>query len=411
MGHICTCINKALDLNSCNLSQKQCLTNESKTDLSNIIKPTNQGYISNREDPRIYILSTISKCIKGFLFRKNRWFRLEGQLLQYQSNLYEAIEKKFTVYMPSDLPVYIKDGWKEYYKEIPFQMRKINPLFMDRIVFEYDDTISKQYDRPLMSIDELVDCALSVYKGSIDLLNNKQGEGVLISNAGSILKGNWVNNQFTGWNQMIQPIGCMYIGNFINGKIEGKGEIHTFNNDNGFIYRGEFVNGLREGQGIESSKGKTFVGEFNNDSKCKGKLVFDSGDVYEGEFENNSFNGKGHYTWKNSGHEYVGEYKNDKFNGEGIYRWNENDYYKGGYKDGLKQGQGELFMKNATVAWVGPFENGEMHGEGTYKCGSYNGPAEFFKGQLNKNYVPKKKNIFQKLYKKKSSIFDRKNKE
>lgn len=405
MGHMCSCVNKTQDIQSCNLSQKQCLTNESKTDIENIVKKNN-GCNTDTEILTRDSMLRISKWTRGFLFRKNKWFRLEGQLLQYQSNLYEAFQTKFTALIPPDLPIYLKDSWKEYYKDIPFQMRKISPLFNDRIVFNYDNNISNHNDRELMTIDELASCAVSVYKGAIDFLNNKHGDGVLISNDGTILKGTWINNQFTGWNQIIQLTGFMYIGNFINGKIEGKGEKYTFNNSNGFVYRGEFIDGFREGQGIEVSKGKAFIGEFKNDSKYKGKLTFDSGDIYEGDFDNNSFHGKGHFIWKNSGHEYVGEYKNDKFNGEGIYRWNENDYYKGGYKEGVKQGQGELYMKNGTVAYIGTFENGEMHGEGTYKCGSYNGPAEFINGHLNKNYVPKKKNIFQKLYKQQSGAFN-----
>lgn len=85
-----------------------------------------------------------------------------------------------------------------------------------------------------------------------------------------------------------------YVGEFKNGKFHGKG---TFRSLNDYQYKGEFKNGRFNGRGkIEyegDSAGEKFEGIFKNDSKVKGKWIFQNGNIYEGEIKNDTSNGKG----------------------------------------------------------------------------------------------------------------------
>ena len=97
-----------------------------------------------------------------------------------------------------------------------------------------------------------------------------------------------------------------YIGNFKNGKFEGKGTLsnisYEFENelyasplrpnfhDDQFTYVGNFSDGLPEGDG---------------------KIVFDNGDKYEGEFYEGKIEGEGTMTFKN-GSVYKGEFETIK---------------------------------------------------------------------------------------------------
>jgi hypothetical protein len=94
-----------------------------------------------------------------------------------------------------------------------------------------------------------------------------------------------------------------YIGNFKNGKFEGKGTLSNISSeaadeiyisplrpnfhDDQFTYTGNFSDGLPEGDG---------------------KIVFDNGDKYEGEFYEGKIEGEGTMTFKN-GSVYTGKFE------------------------------------------------------------------------------------------------------
>ena len=65
--------------------------------------------------------------------------------------------------------------------------------------------------------------------------------------------GTWYQNKFYGWNRLIDSNGNLYIGLFINDKLNGKGIKYTFPDH---IYKGDFLNDLREGNGIDKYKGR-----------------------------------------------------------------------------------------------------------------------------------------------------------
>ena len=89
--------------------------------------------------------------------------------------------------------------------------------------------------------------------------------------------------------------GCVYTGQVVNGKRNGRG---TMTWPNGDVYEGDWRDGKRTG------KGKYTWGK---DSKW-------AGDVYEGDFVEDKRNGTGTYTYAN-GRVKSGRWKDDKFLG------------------------------------------------------------------------------------------------
>lgn len=81
-------------------------------------------------------------------------------------------------------------------------------------------------------------------------------------------------------------------GNFVQGKIEGKGR-QSFHN--GEVYEGTFVAGQQRGQGSQLyANGDRYEGEFQDwKTTVKGVLIKKNGDRYEGEFRGGQMNGKG----------------------------------------------------------------------------------------------------------------------
>lgn len=93
--------------------------------------------------------------------------------------------------------------------------------------------------------------------------------------------------------------GVTYVGEFLAGKMHGKGMMY-YPNDVGSTV-GEFRDGQLNGQGIDSfPDGSTFQGNFNN-GKYSGYGVYHHSDgaVYEGEFSEGDYHGKGSYTFPN----------------------------------------------------------------------------------------------------------------
>lgn len=405
MGNFCSsCSSKTLENQPLNLSQKFSNNNEIKSSSgfsNNIFK---ESLIGEKRTMNITISESVcvllTRLCRGYLLRKRFNSSYQTILLEFQKELFCLFEKKHTSYLPSNIWEYKPEQWADSSVENFINKDNNNKLYADRILFEYDESTSNASGRFDKTITELVEMALSGYKGTLDRYNQKEGFGTLIYNTGKVMRGFWVKNDFTGWNEIIEPNGNIMIGEFEEEILNGKGEQFNFVNKQDLYYKGDYVQGRREGQGVEIIKSCIFEGTFMNNMKIKGKATYESGDIYEGSFDNNVFHGEGHYIWKRNCHEYIGGYSNGKYDGHGIYKWSEVEYYKGEYQNGIKEGHGEMHMKNGIV-FIGPFVNGVMHGEGDYKSKSYTGKVEFINGQLNKNYVPKKKNVFKNLYKKK----------
>ena len=311
-----------------------CCKNENETDLSNnIINEVYKGSqydmntLSDRKgnkqtsdlssrflkyEPKLQPSLTpeqttqLNKYIRGYLFRKHYHKSLKNQLIESSNKIYSEFTKRYAKNSKVNEILYSKDlkvqsiltlNWDEYYSEDPIEETKEEisktKKYKKGMIIKYHDK-----NLNLSNINEIIKQGDSLYKGEVDIITNKRcGIGELIYKSGAQKYGTWYNNEFIGWNRLIDSNGVLFIGLFLKNELNGKGI--KYNKEKNLLYKGDFVNGLRDGNGIDESDTATYEGQFYKDKKCgKGKIVFKSGDTYEGGFENNKFNGEGHYIWK-----------------------------------------------------------------------------------------------------------------
>ena len=400
MGNKCTIFNNELDNQNCDLSisgtnQKQSNSNDNYSTHIESIKSFTikdsviQKAIDNLQlnfeftlnqsyDLYEYIIfksTLINSSVRGYLLRKKYKDNLKTDLMDFANELYfnyidnikNSKVAEILLYKEEKnnnrIKKYLSTSWTEFYDNDPTLeiKQKINKKkrYINNLIFKYKD---KNFHSE--NINECINNAIYCYKGSIELINNKKcGPGELLFSDGSQKNGCFYDDNFVGWNNFIDKNGTIYVGLFINDKLNGKGLQYMHENEH--IYRGDFVNGLRHGFGKDFRKNVRYEGEFLNDKKCgKGQIMFSSGDEYKGEFKDNLFNGYGRYKWKN-GDEYIGYYLNGKYHGEGLHKWGNNEYYKGQFINGVKEGRGEIGFNGGKKIIVN-FVKGKPHGIGIY---------------------------------------------
>ena len=206
----------------------------------------------------------------------------------------------------------------------------------------------------------------SFYEGTWNYDLRKHGFGTLLMVDGTKYAGFFNNDVFEGNGYFIDPHGRLYIGEFINGKANGKGRITT-EKDPGYLYEGEFEDNLYHGEGEERfSNGNVYKGQFVRGYKEPyGRLTFPDGSEYEGNFSKNIIEGKGRFKWKD-GRTYSGDFHDSKLHGKGRTTWVDGSYYEGEYKNDNFNGYGESRDKNGAV-YKGQWMNNNYHGVGYYK--------------------------------------------
>ena len=129
------------------------------------------------------------------------------------------------------------------------------------------------------------------------------------------------------------PKGGQYVGEWKNGKPEGKG-VMTY--ADGEKYVGELKDGVQNGTGTFTyPDGRKYVGEWKDGSYSKGTFSFRDGELYVGEWKNGKPDGKGTFT--NSSGKYIGEWRDGNKNGQGIdYTAKGAVEYSGLFKDGKR---------------------------------------------------------------------------
>ena len=98
-----------------------------------------------------------------------------------------------------------------------------------------------------------------------------------------------------------------------------------------------------------------FSGEWEEDAKVRGVIIYRNGDKYEGQLYNDHPHGKGVRTCHN-GEVYEGDFLNNEMNGSGIYAYHDGSKYDGNWQNNKRNGIGEMKYSNG-ITYKGSFAN------------------------------------------------------
>jgi clan AA aspartic protease (TIGR02281 family) len=139
----------------------------------------------------------------------------------------------------------------------------------------------------------------------------------------------------------------------------------AYTSANGDKYVGEWKNGKANGKGtIKLADGDKYVGEFkDNKFSGSGTYYVRNGDKYVGQFKFGKQNGQGTFTYgegQRKGANYIGEFSDGKYNGQGTFTFPNGSKYVGEYKDGLPNGSGIEYAADGSITAQGIYENGKL---------------------------------------------------
>lgn len=221
------------------------------------------------------------------------------------------------------------------------------------------------------------------YSGQFNIKTEKHGQGFLLYENGSKYEGLW-NEDNLVFGRYIDPEGNLFVGDFINFKLNKQGILHKLSN---YTYNGNFVDYEKSGIGKEENTDYIYEGEFKSNKKHgNGRQIYKIlGDFFSGEFCNDNINGHGLYCFKN-GEKYNGTFEEGLMNGFGTYTWPDGSEYSGEYAKNLKHGNGIFKMASGKV-FDGPFAFGKPHGNGKLtNSKGITGNVEFINGKLQKKF-------------------------
>ena len=194
---------------------------------------------------------------------------------------------------------------------------------------------------------------IQIYQGEVNVSGQRHGIGKCTTPY-YVLMGMWKNDKFSGWGRESRSNGDVFEGRYENGLLNGKG---IFLNEKKCKYVGDFINTRRWGKGDLTTDRVHYEGDFYNDKiHGNGRIKFlRDGIEYMGTFKNDQIDGYGAFKWKN-GDSYEGHVKAGKMNGFGKYKYANGKEYKGffnrGEKDSDKMKKYENWKKNGYS--VGP---------------------------------------------------------
>lgn len=179
-----------------------------------------------------------------------------------------------------------------------------------------------------------------LYNG--DWVDNKpDGFGYVTTSDSSYYSGGWAKGKRNGYGDMYFANEDSYFGDWEDDDFCGLGR-YTFG-QSGDIYYGEWKGGLQHGLGAYTSKEYIYVGNWEEGwINGKGRITYANQDFYEGDFVENELYGQGYYQF-HGGNSYEGEFVDGKFNGLGIFRFADGNVYEGEFEDGKIKGDGTLY--------------------------------------------------------------------
>lgn len=162
----------------------------------------------------------------------------------------------------------------------------------------------------------------------------------------------------------------LYTGSIKNGLPCGVGEFKTQNTDGvSWIYIGEWIDGHLEGKGTSffdngDIKTGTYSKDYLSGDKC---LMSSSAGTYFGELNNEIVSGKG--TSLTLTERYVGEFKDNLYGGYGTLYYENGQRYEGNFSNGQINGDGSFFFtdgSHVTGSFATNKDTGLLDGEGIF---------------------------------------------
>jgi hypothetical protein len=233
---------------------------------------------------------------------------------------------------------------------------------------------------------------------------------------GLVYYGPFVNDLPEGDGQLNWPDQTIYYGQFVAGKMNGKGTQKT-KNDKGEVttFKCTWEAGIPISGKVTYPEGQTYEGPFKNnrpEGKCiyrwpngacyegdfvtgkgrhgQGKMTED-GDIYEGSWQKDKKEGKFTVTRRNQQpveeeYAYYAYQNGDEFEGRVVFGTKHHGrftykadgrVYTGPFVNGLPQGEGQFVWPNGTI-YRGQFVAGNMDGKGIQQVKNDNGSITTF---------------------------------
>ena len=272
---------------------------------------------------------------------------------------YYAILDEFGPVEPDD--DFQLDGWKQFYPlDDPFFNWNKGVVAPNWRVYNPEDRMN-----------------LAVYEG--DMANGMRHGFGRLTTPKYVRLGTWRNDQFTGWGRESRRNGDVLEGKYIDGRVTGKG---ILKNAKGNLYVGDLVDNKRHGYGELDTNRLHYKGQFLGDRfNGKGIIHFKiEGHDYDGDFRDNEINGNGVFRWTN-GDVYDGQMTRGKMNGFGRYTYANGQIYEGNYVNGVKEGKGKLTYPNGFV-YDGDFIGGRPRGNANILSGGKTIPVQYSDGRF-----------------------------
>ena len=174
------------------------------------------------------------------------------------------------------------------------------------------------------------------------------------------------DDQFAGWGRESRRNGDVLECKYINGRVIGKS---ILKNAKGNLYVGDFIESRRHGYGELDTNRIHYKGGFLDDRlNGRGIIHFKvEGHDYDGDFKGNEINGNGIFSSTN-GDEYVGQMNRGKMNGFGRYTYANGQIYEDNYVNVNKEGKGKFTNPNGFV-YDGDFVGGRPRGNAIITSG------------------------------------------
>jgi hypothetical protein len=253
---------------------------------------------------------------------------------------------------------------KEYLHDLIDQNPKANSIiesYSSQLRSLYNSSTHENYLPPLQFINQN-DNSIEYYEGEYNNKGEFNGIGIHLFDKNCIYIGQFQNDQYNGKGLLISNEGNSLFGDFVQGECKGNAHLII---DGQLDYEGQFENNQKKGFGIEKYvDGSVYEGNFVNGEKCgHGKYTFPNGEYYEGNFKDDLYEGEGVYEWPEEGRRYQGQFHLGNIEGNGTSQYSDGSVYKGHYVGGVKQGEGTYTWNNGQT-FVGNWLNNELHGNG-----------------------------------------------